>query len=256
MTAVHEISQLSLEGRTAFVTGGGQGIGEAVARTLAHYGARVMIGDLDRSIGGLVAAEINGEFQELDVMDSGSVRTAIDTAVAWGGSLDIAVNCAGVRHNGDGESIPDEEWDHVFAVNTAGVYRSCREEGRAMLRAGRGGSIVNIASMSASIVNRPQNQSAYNSSKAAVVMITKSLAVEWAPRGIRVNSVSPGYTETAMTAMSRKDPEKVAAWTSRTPMGRLAKPMEIAAAVLFLASPAASFVAGHDLLVDGGYTAV
>jgi NAD(P)-dependent dehydrogenase (short-subunit alcohol dehydrogenase family) len=151
--------------------------------------------------------------------------------------------------------LPDGEWDSVFAVNTAGVFRSCRAEGRVMLEAGAG-AIVNIASISGSVVNRPQKQAAYNASKAAVVMITKSLAVEWAERGVRVNSVSPGYVLTAMTAESRKDPRRIEEWFSYTPMRRMAEPQEIAGPVLFLASPAASFITGADLVVDGGYTAV
>ncbi len=247
------LPNFDLTGRVAFVTGGARGIGEAVARTLTHHGARVVVADTEREAGEAVAADLGGYFVGLDVRDPVTVDAAIAEAVRWGGRLDIAVNCAGIRHNGAGEEISDEEWDTVFDVNTAGVQRCCRAEGRVMLAQGAG-AIVNIASMSGSIVNRPQNQSAYNASKAAVIMLTRSLAAEWAPRGVRVNSVSPGYTETAMTALSRLDPEKVGFWLARTPIGRMAKPMEIAAAVAFLASPAASFVVGHDLVVDGGYT--
>ncbi len=124
-----------------------------------------------------------------------------------------------------------------------------------MIAQGAGGSIVNIASMSGSVVNRPQRQAAYNASKAAVIMITKSLATEWAASGIRVNAVSPGYVETAMTAQSRKNVERVKGWLELIPLGRFANPEEIAGPVVFLASGAASFVTGHDLIVDGGYTA-
>lgn len=250
------VGDFALEGRTALVTGGAQGIGHAVSATLVRYGASVTIGDLDPEHGEIAAARIGARFTPLDVRSTESVRSAVAIAAAPAhGRLDIAVNCAGIRHNGDGENTPDEEWDLVQSVNTAGVYRSCREEGQLMLGAGSG-AIVNIASMSGRIVNRPQNQTAYNTSKAAVVMMTKSLAAEWGPRGVRVNSVSPGYTETAMTAKARQDPEKHRVWMAHSPLGRLANPYEIAAAVLFLVSDAGSFVVGHDLLVDGGYTTI
>lgn len=240
--------------KTVFVTGGAQGIGLACAGAFARCGADVVIADLHPEPGQEAAEAIGARYTQLDVRDTASVRAAIADAYGVRGRLDIAVNCAGIRHGGHAEGIPDEEWDGVQAVNVAGVYKCCREQGKIMIRHG-GGAIVNIASMSGSVVNRPQNQSAYNASKAAVVMLTKSLAVEWAGHGIRVNSVSPGYTATAQTAASLANPEKLQIWLDRTPLGRVAQPHEIAAAVQFLASPAASFILGHDLLVDGGYTA-
>lgn len=241
--------------QAAFVTGGGQGIGLAVAIALRQHGAEVVVGDIVPSVGKPAAEAIGATFVDLDVTSAASVDEAVQQAYAQHGRLDVAVNCAGIRHARPGEELPDEEWARVFEVNTAGVFRSCRAEGKVMLETG-GGAIVNIASMSGSVVNRPQKQAAYNASKAAVVMITKSLAVEWAERGIRVNSVSPGYVLTAMTAESRRDPDRIEEWFRYTPMRRMAQPGEIAGPVLFLASSAASFVTGADLAVDGGYTVV
>ena len=241
--------------QAAFVTGGGQGIGLAVAAAPRQHGAEVMIGDIVPSVGKPAAEAIGATAVDLDVTSAASVDQAVQRAYTRHGRLDVAVNCAGIRHALPGEELPDEEWNRVLEVNAAGVFRSCRAEGRVMLETG-GGAIVNIASMSGSVVNRPQKQAAYNASKAAVIMITKSLAVEWAERGVRVNSVSPGYVLTAMTAESRKDPNRVEEWFSYTPMRRMAEPREIAGPVLFLASPAASFVTGADLVADGEYTAV
>ncbi|GAA2011737.1 SDR family oxidoreductase [Nakamurella flavida] len=245
-----------VDGRVALVTGGAGGIGLAAARLLAGAGAQVWIGDLDPEIGAAAAAEVGGRFVPLDVSSTGSVDGAVDRIVADAGRLDIAVNCAGIRHLGSAaETVTDDEWSTVMDVNATGMFRSCRAEGRAMLAAGTG-AIVNIASMSGHVVNRPQPQATYNASKAAVIMLTRSLAVEWATRGVRVNSISPGYIETALTARSRAIPERLDVWLQGTPMGRLGRPEEIAGAVFYLASDAASYVTGADLSVDGGYTAV
>jgi NAD(P)-dependent dehydrogenase (short-subunit alcohol dehydrogenase family) len=235
---------------------GAGGIGLASARLLAEAGATVWIGDLDPEAGEAAAASIAARFVPLDVSSTESVDAAVDTVLATDGRLDIGVNCAGIRHLGAlAEDLTDEEWATVMDINASGVFRSCRAEGRAMLAAGSG-AIVNIASMSGHVVNRPQSQTTYNASKSAVLMLTKSLAVEWAARGVRVNSVSPGYVETALTARSRAMPERLDEWLHRTPMGRIGQPDEIAGAVLYLVSDASSFVTGSDLLVDGGYTSV
>ena len=242
-------------GQTAFVTGGSGGIGLACVQALMRRGAVVYVGDLDSQTARQVTKDAGAWFLPVDVRNTSSVEAAIENIAAEHGRLDVAVNCAGMRHAAPGEALPDDEWDLVLDVNAAGVYRSCRAEGRVMLAQGAG-SIVNIASMSGHVVNRPQKQVAYNASKAAVHMITKSLAVEWAMRGVRVNSVSPGYVLTAMTAESRKNPDRIEEWMSYTPMRRMAEPAEIAEPVVFLASSGASFITGADLVVDGGYTAV
>lgn len=254
--ALAGMNRFRVDGRVALVTGGAGGIGLAAAQMLVEAGAEVRIGDLDPSVGETAAASIGARFIALDVSSTVSVDSAVEKILATDGRLDIGVNCAGIRHLGSGaEGLTDDEWAMVMDVNSTGMFRSCRAEGRAMLAAGTG-AIVNIASMSGHIVNRPQPQSAYNVSKSSVLMLTKSLAVEWASRGVRVNSISPGYIETALTARSRAMPERLQEWLFRTPMGRIGKPEDIAAAVLYLASDASSFVTGSDLSIDGGYTAV
>jgi NAD(P)-dependent dehydrogenase (short-subunit alcohol dehydrogenase family) len=169
------------------------------------------------------------------------------------GRIDVLVNNAGLVHNIPSEEVPDEEWLAVISVNLTGAFWCCREVGKAMLERGSG-SIVNIASMSGIISNHPQPQSAYNASKAGVITLTKSLAGEWASRGIRVNSVSPGYIRTPLTELGMSKSAWSGVWLSSTPLGRLAEPHEIAPAVLYLASDAASFATGTNLVIDGGYT--
>jgi NAD(P)-dependent dehydrogenase (short-subunit alcohol dehydrogenase family) len=161
---------------------------------------------------------------------------------------------AGVARNAPAEEMTLEAWNAVISVNLTGVFFSAQACARAMIEQ-RAGSIVMIASMSGLIVNVPQQQAAYNISKAGVIMATKSLAVEWARYGIRVNAIAPGYMKTAMTAAYLADPQLGGKWMELTPMKRPGEPHELGGAVVYLASDASSFVTGHTLVVDGGYVA-
>ena len=245
---------LSLEDRIAVVTGAGQGIGREIARSFAAAGARIIVADRNRDTGVATADELGGMFVELDVTDSSAVRAAVDSIVADVGRIDILVNNAGIVRNTPAELTSDDEWRAILGVNCDGVFWCCREVGRVMLEAGSG-SIVNIASMSGLVVNRPQPQAAYNVSKAAVIMLTKSLAAEWAGRGVRVNAIAPGYVATELTIKGLSNDEWREDWLRSTPLGRVAQPAEIAPAALYLASDASSYVTGSVLVIDGGYTA-
>ena len=243
----------------AIVTGGGRGIGLAVCRRLAGAGARVVVAEID-SEGAEAAVRELGKLDAeaalavpTDLRSTESVDAMVDRVVAAFEQIDVLVNNAGVAMNVPAEEMTDDAWREIFEVNVTGVFRCCRSVGRRMLSRGRG-SIVNVASMSGTIVNKPQPQAAYNASKAAVIQLTKSLAVEWAGRGVRVNSVSPGYIQTEMTRRGMETPEWRRVWEEMTPMGRVGQPDEIASAVLYLASDASAFATGTDLVVDGGYT--
>jgi NAD(P)-dependent dehydrogenase (short-subunit alcohol dehydrogenase family) len=238
-----------LEGKTALVTGAAQGIGFEIARGLGEAGAKVIIADMNPATGEAAASSIGASFEPLDVADPDAVRAL----AAKLGALDVLVNNAGIVRNVPSEAISDADWEVVMSVNVNGLFWCCREFGRKMLGAGKG-SIVSTASMSGLISNHPQPQSGYNASKAAVIHLTRSLAGEWANRGVRVNAVAPGYTATPMTVLGLETPEWRETWLRETPMHRLAEPREIAPAVLYLASEASSFVTGHTLVVDGGYT--
>lgn len=249
-----------LDGRTAIVTGGGRGIGREVARTLSRAGARVAIAEINAANSQDAAAEIAGTGRDslaipTDVRESAAVEAMVQQVEAKWGRIDILVNCAGISHGGasPAEKMSDEEWLNVVQVNLTGVFWCCRAAGQRMLTQGSG-AIVNIASMSGHVVNKPQEQCGYNAAKAGVIMLTKSLAAEWATRGVRVNCVSPGYIATAMTEKNRDIPERYNTWLTMTPMGRVGEPGDIAHAVWYLASDAAKYATGTDLIVDGGYT--
>ena len=247
------MEEFSLRDRVAVVTGGGQSLGLEISRSLHRAGAELVVAEVNDETGPEAAEELDGTFVHTDVTDPASVREMVQTVLGEHGRIDVLVNNAGIVHNIPSEEVPDEEWLAVISVNLTGVFWCCREVGKAMLERGSG-SIVNIASMSGIVSNHPQPQSAYNASKAGVITLTKSLAGEWASRGVRVNSVSPGYIRTPLTELGMSKSEWAEVWLSSTPLGRLAEPQEIAPAVLYLASDAASFATGTNLVIDGGYT--
>ena len=246
-----------LDGQNAFVTGAGSGIGQGIAIGLAQAGANVACFDVSTS-GGLLrtVSQIQGLGRKAvsltgDVTRATDLQNALATSVTELGSVDVAVNCAGIANATPAEAMPLEQWQRMIDINLTGVFLSCQAEAQVMLPRRRG-SIINIASMSGVIVNRGLTQAHYNSSKAAVIHLSKSLAMEWSERGIRVNTISPGYTLTPMNQRPEVA-EQLKALAADTPLGRIASVDEMIGPAIFLASQASAFCTGVNLLVDGGF---
>ncbi len=250
------IDSFRLDGKVAYVTGGAMGIGKSCAIGLAEAGADVAIVDIDLDAAEEASTEVKmlgrkSVVVECDVTNREQVDAMIEQITKDLGAIDVAMNNAGICINETAVEMTDEQWLKVINVNLNSVFYCAQAVGKAMIASGKSGSIINTASMSAQVVNRPQCQCAYNASKAGVIQLTRSLAAEWAIKGVRVNTISPGYTGTELTMrLTDLHPH----WRKDTPMDRLAKPEEIKGAVVFLASHAAAFITGHDLVIDGGFT--
>jgi NAD(P)-dependent dehydrogenase (short-subunit alcohol dehydrogenase family) len=253
---VDVLDAFDLTGKTAVVTGGNTGLGEAFARALVGAGASVALAARTRERSERVAGEISDSGGKavavnLDVTDTSQVNRMIEEVTERLGPVDILVNNAGICYHRPAAEVPPEEWHDVFNVNVHGLWHCAQAVGRRMIEAG-GGNIINVGSISALIVNRPQWQPAYNASKAAVHQLTKSLAAEWAPHNVRVNALAPGYVKTAMAPVD--EPRFRQHWIEDAPMQRYATPEELGPSVVYLASEASSFMTGSVLVVDGGYT--
>jgi NAD(P)-dependent dehydrogenase (short-subunit alcohol dehydrogenase family) len=251
------MDQFKLDGRVALVTGGGRGLGEVFCQAYAEAGAAVVVADVIEDNANAVATELadagcKSTAIHVDVTSTESVQNMVSHALDTFGRIDVMMNNAGVVNNVPGESMSDEDWDWVVRVDLDGVFKCCRAVAPHMIGQ-KSGSITNIASMSGSISNHPQPQCHYNAAKAGVIMLTKSLAGEWAPHNVRVNSISPGYMETQMTKGGREDETLYPVWIENTPMKRCGKPSELAGLALYLASGASSYMTGTDIIIDGGY---
>ena len=257
---MNQNQMFSLKGKTAVVTGGARGIGRTVAGHLAMMGADIAIIDILEEEMNRSAEEITKEHSvnvrayRCDVTKPDEVSRVTGKIAADFDGLDVLFNNAGICQHKAALEVSPEEWQRIFDVNVNGVFYVAAAFAKKCIALKRPGSIINTASMSGTIVNLPQPQASYNASKAAVVHLTKSLAVEWAPFGIRVNSISPGYIFTEMTANVRKD--WIDQWIELTPCKRMGKPEELSGAVIYLASDCASFTSGCDLTVDGCFTCV
>lgn len=252
------LSLFDLTGQRAVVTGAGQGLGKGMALALAEAGADVAVVDVRAETAQQTAREIAALGRRAvalaaDVADQDQVKATADEAMAQLGPIDILVNNAGISAHVDSEKMPLTDWQKVMDVNVTGVFLCCQALAPGMLERGFG-RIVNIASMSGLIVNRDVPQAPYYASKAGVIMLTKALAAEWGARGVTVNAIAPGYMRTPLNEAFLADAARAAQWRSGVPLDRIGEPRDLAGAVVFLASQASSYVTGHTLVVDGGFT--
>ncbi len=253
------IEKMRLDGKKIFVTGGARGIGKSVATAFAEAGADLAIVDIDIAEAEKTAAELkkNNNIEAIaikaDVTDPDDVNHMIEVFLAKYKKLDAAFCNAGICINAPAEEMSYEQWTKVININLTGIFLTAQAAGKVMLKQGYG-SIINTASMSAHIVNVPQPQCAYNASKAGVIQLTKSFAVEWATRNVRVNSISPGYIATELVKGSPLLKPLISQWNDMAPLHRMGNPEELQSICVYLAGDTSSFTTGSDFLIDGAFT--
>lgn len=252
------LDKFSLAGQVGIVTGGGQGLGKVFCHAFAEAGADVVVAEINPETGPGTVEEVEargrrGLFVPTDVRRRESVEAMVDAALSEFGRIDFLMNNAGITKWCDAQDVSEADWREVMDVNLNGLFFCSQAVGRHMIER-RGGRIINIASMSGLIANFPQAQTSYNTSKAAVIHLTKSLAAEWAPYNIRVNAIAPGYMSTPMATPFFEAPEYGGVWMKAIPMRRPGEPEELGPLAVFLASEASSYVTGTTIVIDGGYT--
>jgi NAD(P)-dependent dehydrogenase (short-subunit alcohol dehydrogenase family) len=250
------LDAFSLQGKVSVVTGANRGIGRALVTALAEAGSDVALlvrdpASADEAVAALDALGVRSAVVAADVTQLDQVERAVGEVVSALGRVDVLVNNAGACIHKPALEVTAEEWRQVMDVNVNGVWNCAQAFGRQMV-AQNSGTIINIGSMSGNIVNRPQWQPAYNASKAAVHHLTRSLAAEWAPYGVRVNALAPGYIATDMTPVD--EPAFQRYWIEDAPLRRFGLPEELGPSVVFLAAPASAFMTGEILVIDGGYS--
>lgn len=253
------IEKMRLDGKKIFVTGGARGIGKSVAAAFAQAGADLAIVDVDIEEAERTAEQLAAEngvetiAVKTDVTKPDEVQAMMDTILNKYQRLDVAFCNAGICMNIPAEEMTFDQWKKVIDINLTGVFLTAQAAGKVMLKQG-GGSIINTASMSAHIVNVPQPQCSYNASKAGVIQLTKSLAIEWAKRNVRVNCISPGYIGTELTLNSPSLQPLIEQWNAMAPLGRMGRPEELQSICVYLAGDTSSFTTGSDFIVDGAFT--
>ena len=253
------LEQFSLRNKVSIITGAARGLGKAMAQSLAQAGSDIVIADLDLEIAQQTADWLASEggrtlAVRVDVTDPADVDKMTEEILSKLGRIDVLFNNAGIAQWVNLEEMSLKDWRRIMSVNLDSVFIVSKAVGKVMIKQGKG-SIVNTSSMSGVIVNTPQSQAAYNTSKAGVIMLTKSLAFEWAKHNIRVNTIAPGYMETEMVEQFRvQHQDKIDFWNSLTPMNRMGKPHELGPLAVYLASDASSYMTGAVCLIDGGYS--